>query len=163
MASINSLRSAKGYLAISRSLLQYTPSGRGYYSALLDAIAAHALNRTMLALRRAAYIRPQVRCLATTPTTQKRWGPPTPPNTTNLPRGCLVGSVVSTAMAKTVNVDVTRTKIVPKYRKARRYSRRFLAHDENQECSLGDVVRIAPCRPLSRRKHFVVQEILKRN
>ena len=55
-------------------------------------------------------------------------------------------------MAKTVNVDVTRTKIVPKYRKARRYSRRFLAHDENQECSLGDVVRIAPCRPLSRRK-----------
>ena len=116
----------------------------------------------MLALRRAACIRPQVRCLAATPTTQKRWGPPTPPTTTNLPRGCLVGSVVSTAMAKTVNVDVTRTKIVPKYRKARRYSRRFLAHDENQECSLGDVVRIAPCRPLSRRKHFVVQEILKR-
>jgi len=129
----------------------------------LDAIAAHALDRTMLALRRAAYIRPQVRCLATTPTNQKRWGPPTPPTTTNLPRGCLVGAVVSTAMAKTVNVDVTRTKIVPKYRKARRYSRRFLAHDENQECSLGDVVRIAPCRPLSRRKHFVVQEILKKN
>ena len=116
----------------------------------------------MLALRRAAYIRPQVRCLATTPTTQKRWGPPAPPTTTNLPRGCLVGSVVSTAMAKTVNVDVTRTKIVPKYRKARRYSRRFLAHDEAEECALGDVVRIAPCRPLSRRKHFVVQEILKR-
>jgi small subunit ribosomal protein S17 len=120
----------------------------------------------MLALRRAALLRPQVRCLAAfnPPTTQKKqWGPPTPPTTTNLPRGCLVGSVVSTAMAKTVNVDVTRTKIVPKYRKARRYSRRFLAHDENQECSLGDVVRIAPCRPLSRRKHFVVQEILKKN
>ena len=117
----------------------------------------------MLALRRAALLRPQVRCLATTPTNQKRWGPPTPPTTTNLPRGCLVGSVVSTAMAKTVNVDVTRTKIVPKYRKARRYSRRFLAHDEDQACSLGDVVRIAPCRPLSRRKHFVVQEILKKN
>ena len=116
----------------------------------------------MLALRRAAYIRPQVRCLATTPTNQKRWGPPSRPETTNLPRGCLVGSVVSTAMAKTVNVDVTRTKIVPKYRKARRYSRRFLAHDEAEECALGDVVRIAPCRPLSRRKHFVVQEILKR-
>ena len=119
--------------------------------------------KKMLALRRAAYIRPQVRCLATTPTNQKRWGPPSRPTTTNLPRGCLVGAVVSTAMAKTVNVDVTRTKIVPKYRKARRYSRRFLAHDENQECSLGDVVRIAPCRPLSRRKHFVVQEILKKN
>ena len=117
----------------------------------------------MLALRRAAYIRPQVRCLAAINPPTKPWGPPTPPNTTNLPRGCLVGSVVSTAMAKTVNVDVTRTKIVPKYRKARRYSRRFLAHDENQECSLGDVVRIAPCRPLSRRKHFVVQEILKKN
>ena len=150
-----------------RSLLQYTPSGRGYYSQLLDAIAAHARSTNkMLALRRAALLRPQVRCLAAfnPPTTQKKqWGPPTPPNTTNLPRGCLVGAVVSTAMAKTVNVDVTRTKIVPKYRKARRYSRRFLAHDEDQECSLGDVVRIAPCRPLSRRKHFVVQEILKRN
>ena len=129
----------------------------------MDAIAAHALHRTMLALRRAAYIRPQVRCLAAINPPTKQWGPPAPPTTTNLPRGCLVGSVVSTAMAKTVNVDVTRTKIVPKYRKARRYSRRFLAHDENQECSLGDVVRIAPCRPLSRRKHFVVQEILKRN
>jgi small subunit ribosomal protein S17 len=129
----------------------------------LDAIAAQKARPTMLALRRAALLRPQVRCLATTPTTQKRWGPPAPPTTTNLPRGCLVGAVVSTAMAKTVNVDVTRTKIVPKYRKARRYSRRFLAHDENQECSLGDVVRIAPCRPLSRRKHFVVQEILKKN
>ena len=128
----------------------------------MDAIAAQKLDRTMLALRRAAYIRPQVRCLATTPTTQKRWGPPAPPTTTNLPRGCLVGAVVSTAMAKTINVDVTRTKIVPKYRKARRYSRRFLAHDEAEECALGDVVRIAPCRPLSRRKHFVVQEILKR-
>ena len=129
----------------------------------MDAIAAHALDRTMLALRRAALLRPQVRCLAAINPPTKRWGPPTPPTTTNLPRGCLVGAVVSTAMAKTVNVDVTRTKIVPKYRKARRYSRRFLAHDENQECSLGDVVRIAPCRPLSRRKHFVVQEILKKN
>jgi len=118
--------------------------------------------KTMLALRRAAYIRPQVRCLAAINPPTKRWGPPAPPTTTNLPRGCLVGAVVSTAMAKTINVDVTRTKIVPKYRKARRYSRRFLAHDEAEECALGDVVRIAPCRPLSRRKHFVVQEILKR-
>ena len=117
----------------------------------------------MLALRRAALLRPQVRCLTAINPPTKRWGPPSAPQTTNLPRGCLVGAVVSTAMAKTVNVDVTRTKIVPKYRKARRYSRRFLAHDENQECSLGDVVRIAPCRPLSRRKHFVVQEILKKN
>ena len=116
----------------------------------------------MLALRRAAYIRPQVRCLAAINPPTKRWGPPAPPTTTNLPRGCLVGAVVSTAMAKTINVDVTRTKIVPKYRKARRYSRRFLAHDKAEECALGDVVRIAPCRPLSRRKHFVVQEILKR-
>ena len=45
MASINSLRSATGYLAILRSLLQYTPSGRGNYSALLDAIAAHKLDQ----------------------------------------------------------------------------------------------------------------------
>ena len=51
----------------------------------------------MLALRRAAYIRPQVRCLAAINPPTKRWGPPAPPTTTNLPRGCLVGAVVSTA------------------------------------------------------------------
>ena len=43
-SSIDSLRGAKGYLAILRSLLQYTASGRGYYSQLLDAIAAHTLD-----------------------------------------------------------------------------------------------------------------------
>ena len=44
----------------------------------------------------------------------------------------------------------------------KRNSRKFLAHDEAEACGLGDVVRISPCRPLSRRKHFVVQEILKK-
>mmetsp|Transcript_28349 Transcript_28349/g.84874 ORF Transcript_28349/g.84874 Transcript_28349/m.84874 type:complete len:151 (+) Transcript_28349:160-612(+) len=99
---------------------------------------------------------------AAAPREKKRWGPPTPPDSTRLPRGCLVGAVVSTAMQKTVNVSVTRTRVIPKYQKRRKYSRRFMAHDEAEDCKLGDVVRIAPCRPLSKHKHFVVQEILKR-
>ena len=51
-SSIDFLRSAKGYLAILRSLLQYTPSGRGYYSALIDAIAAQKLDHNARAAPR---------------------------------------------------------------------------------------------------------------
>lgn len=37
-----------------------------------------------------------------------------------------------------------------------------MAHDEGEACAIGDVVRIAPCRPLSRHKSFVVQEVIKK-
>ena len=51
---------------------------------------------------------------AAAPREKRRWGPPLAPDSTQLPKGCLVGEVVSTAMGKTVNVDVTRTRVVPK-------------------------------------------------
>ena len=125
--------------------------------------AAAPLRATVAPLR--AVHRPPV-AAATRPlgtaAPKQAWGPPQAPASDRLPRGCLTGSVVSTSMDKTVAVDVTRTKIVPKYNKRRKYSRKFLAHDESEACGLGDVVRISPCRPLSRRKHFVVQEILKK-
>lgn len=145
--------------------LKIQTPGSGYYSTPSQRCSKHHM---MLALRRAAQggLRQQRaphRCLAAaTPLSEKRWGPPAAPENARLPRGCLVGAVVSTAMAKTVNVDVSRTRVVPKYRKSQKYSRRFLAHDEAGACALGDVVRIAPCRPLSRRKHFVVQEVLRK-
>lgn len=44
----------------------------------------------------------------------KVWGPPTAPPSNRLPNGCLVGEVVSTAMQKTVNVNVTRSRVIPK-------------------------------------------------
>ena len=102
------------------------------------------------------------RRLATAAKAKKVWGLPAVPDSSRLPQGCMVGSVVSTSMQKTVAVNVTRTRVIPKYMKRRKYSRKFLAHDEEEACGLGDVVRISPCRPLSRRKNFMVQEILKK-
>jgi small subunit ribosomal protein S17 len=77
------------------------------------------------------------------------------------PRGALVGTVVSDKMEKTVNVAVDRYRIVPKYRKRMRYTRKFMAHDEEELCSMGDLVMITPCQRISRRKHFIIREIIR--
>mmetsp|Transcript_29142 Transcript_29142/g.44062 ORF Transcript_29142/g.44062 Transcript_29142/m.44062 type:complete len:160 (+) Transcript_29142:256-735(+) len=78
-----------------------------------------------------------------------------------VPRGALVGTVVSTKMDKTVNVAVNRYHIVPKYRKRRVYTRKFMAHDEKEVADKGDLVMIVPCQRISRHKHFMLREIIK--
>lgn len=78
------------------------------------------------------------------------------------PRNALVGRVVSDKMQKTVNVAVDRYKIIPKYRKRMKYTKKFFAHDENEVCATGDLVMIVPCQRISRHKHFMVHEIIKR-
>jgi len=79
------------------------------------------------------------------------------------PRGnrrTLVGQVVSDKMDKTVVVRVERLVKDPRYKKfVRRYSR-FMAHDEENGCNIGDHVRIIEHRPLSKRKRWKVQETL---
>lgn len=77
------------------------------------------------------------------------------------PRGALVGKVVSDKMQKTVNVAVDRYRIVPKYRKRRKFTRKFMAHDEHEVCNVGDLVMIVPCQKISRHKHFMVREIIR--
>lgn len=77
------------------------------------------------------------------------------------PRGALVGTVVSDKMTKTLNVEVNRYQIVPKYRKRRRYTRKFMAHDENEVANVGDLVMIVPCHRISKHKHFMLREIIK--
>ena len=77
------------------------------------------------------------------------------------PRGALVGHVVSDKMDKTVNVAVDRYRIVPKYRKRMRYTRKFMAHDEQHVCQQGDVVMIVPCQKISKMKHFRVHSIIR--
>jgi small subunit ribosomal protein S17 len=79
----------------------------------------------------------------------------------NTPRGALVGKVVSDKMQKTVNVAVDRYRIVPKYRKRLRYTKKFMAHDEHEVCNAGDLVMIVPCQKISRHKHFMVREIIR--
>ncbi|HLH23386.1 MAG TPA: 30S ribosomal protein S17 [Chloroflexota bacterium] len=73
-----------------------------------------------------------------------------------------VGLVVSDKMQKTVVVAVENFRRHPLYGRTIRRTRRFKAHDENNECKVGDQVEIAESRPLSKEKHWVVTQILRR-
>ena len=73
-----------------------------------------------------------------------------------------IGRVVSDKSAKTVVVAVDYLKPHPLYRKIIRKTNKFHAHDENNECRIGDVVRIQESRPLSRLKRWRVVEIMQR-
>ncbi|WP_367280798.1 30S ribosomal protein S17 [uncultured Chloroflexus sp.] len=73
-----------------------------------------------------------------------------------------VGRVVSDKMDKTVVVAVDYLKPHPLYRKIIRRTKKFHAHDEENACKVGDVVRIEETRPLSRTKRWRVVEIVKR-
>ena len=72
------------------------------------------------------------------------------------------GVVTSTACDKTVTVVVERVYPHPVYHKIVRRSKKYLAHDEKNECQVGDQVRILGTRPLSKRKRWRVVEILRR-
>jgi small subunit ribosomal protein S17 len=84
-----------------------------------------------------------------------------PKDKESTPRNALVGRVVSDKMSKTVNVAVDRYRIVPKYRKRMKYTRKFMAHDEQEVGKEGDVVMIVPCQKLSKKKHFRVHSIVR--
>ena len=72
------------------------------------------------------------------------------------------GRVVSDVMDKTVVVEVRDSAAHATYGKIVRRHSRIKAHDENNEAGIGDVVRIAETRPLSKSKHWRVVEILER-
>lgn len=74
----------------------------------------------------------------------------------------LQGVVVSDKMDKTVVVNVARRKQHALYRKVINRSKRFKAHDAENECSVGDIVRILETRPISKGKRWRVIEILER-
>ncbi len=72
------------------------------------------------------------------------------------------GLVVSNKMEKSVVVEVLRRVRHPKYGKFVKRSSRFMAHDEKNECNIGDTVRIMETRPLSKNKCWRLVEILER-
>ena len=74
----------------------------------------------------------------------------------------LTGRVVSTKMEKTIAVEIERLVRHASYGKFIRRTTKLLAHDENKESREGDVVTIAPCRPMSRRKSWRVIEVVQR-
>lgn len=70
------------------------------------------------------------------------------------------GRVVSNRMDKTVVVAVETPKRHPLYKKTIKRAVKYKAHDEKNECQLGDMVRIVETRPLSRQKRWRVAEII---
>lgn len=72
----------------------------------------------------------------------------------------IIGRVVSNRMKKTVVVAVESPKRHLIYKKTMRHFTNFKAHDEKNECKVGDVVRIIECRPLSKDKRWLVTEIV---
>lgn len=73
-----------------------------------------------------------------------------------------VGTVVSDKMNKTVTVEVERLVSHPIYKKFIRRKAKYHAHDEANQCRVGDRVAIEECRPLSRLKRWRVREIIRR-
>ena len=74
----------------------------------------------------------------------------------------VTGTVVSAGMDKTIAVTIERKVKHPLYGKYLRRTTKLLAHDEANECNLGDTVAITECRPYSKRKSWRLVEIVKR-
>ena len=72
------------------------------------------------------------------------------------------GTVVSDKMAKTITVIVETKKTHPLYGKRVKYSKKFKAHDENNEARMGDKVEIMETRPLSATKRFRLVKIVEK-
>lgn len=73
-----------------------------------------------------------------------------------------IGLVVSNKMNKTITVLVERKVKHPVYGKFMRKSKKFMAHDEKNECGIGDTVRISETRPLSKLKRWRLVEIIEK-
>ena len=73
-----------------------------------------------------------------------------------MPKRILQGVVVSDKMDKTVVVQVERRVMHPVYKKYIKSSKKYHAHDENNQYKIGDVVRIQECRPVSKTKTWEV-------
>ncbi len=73
-----------------------------------------------------------------------------------------IGMVVSNKMQKSITVAVERFVKHPKYGKFMKRTSKFMAHDENDQCGLGDKVRIMETRPLSKNKCWRLVEIIEK-
>ena len=73
-----------------------------------------------------------------------------------------VGQVVSTKMAKTIVVEVSRRVPHPLYKRIIGKRKKFYADDAEGTAKMGDVVRIVECRPLSKLKHWKLAEVIRR-
>ena len=73
-----------------------------------------------------------------------------------------VGVVVSDKMDKTIVVAVKDSVQHPLYKKILKRTKKFKAHDENNECGIGDKVEIRECRPLSKTKSWTLVRVVEK-
>ena len=83
-------------------------------------------------------------------------------NTERNLRAVRIGEVVSDKMAQTVVVKVSRRFPHPLYKRIITRTTKLVAHDEANECKVGDIVKVMAVRPLSKTKRWRVAEILER-
>jgi small subunit ribosomal protein S17 len=79
-----------------------------------------------------------------------------------MPKRIIKGVVIKKSGDKTINVLVERRIMHPRYHKIVKRFKKFLVHDENNEAKVGDVVTAIEHRPISKRKSFVLKEIVER-
>ena len=73
-----------------------------------------------------------------------------------------VGIVTSNKMDKTITVAVEESRRHSLYGKSQKISKKFMAHDENNECAIGDKVKIMETRPLSKNKRWRLVEVVEK-
>ncbi|HLP27403.1 MAG TPA: 30S ribosomal protein S17 [Candidatus Didemnitutus sp.] len=83
-------------------------------------------------------------------------------NTTASRRKVRTGKVVSNKAEKTIVVSIERQVAHPLYKKYFKLTTKVMAHDENNECNIGDVVKVIESRPLSARKRWALVAIIER-
>jgi len=74
----------------------------------------------------------------------------------------LIGKVVSNKMDKTIVVQIDELIMHPLYKKSVKRTKKIKGHDEKNECSIGDLVRVAETRPLSKEKRYRLVEIIEK-
>jgi small subunit ribosomal protein S17 len=84
------------------------------------------------------------------------------PTETRGNRKTRIGVVTSNKMDKTIVVTITTLKQHPLYGRTLRRSTKFKAHDENNDCGVGDTVEIMECRPLSKEKNWRLVRVVER-
>jgi len=72
-----------------------------------------------------------------------------------------VAKVVADSTEKTIKVEIEGIVQHPRYKKYIKRHTRFLVHDPEEKCKVGDTVRIEECRPISKTKKWIVREIVK--
>lgn len=77
-------------------------------------------------------------------------------------RRTFVGKVVSNKMDKTIVIEVVRKVRHKLYKKYMKVTRKFHAHDESNVCGMGDVVKIAEHRPISKTKTWILEEVVEK-